>query len=392
MKTAVLVYGYGLKNAGDMAITLGAITVLKEKGYSVNVISRYDNEHREFEKSKNYINKYFAECNIYASEFKLNRAGEISKLISGYAKGAVTLSGVKKNNIFVRLIKECDLVVFNGGNLFRGESFSDFARLLALMYPLRVASNLDKPFVVFPQSASNINYFGKLLMQKSVRRAEKIWCREEISRKYLSKRFGRNDIKGSFDLGFLLNYNSQKIQPTDKKKVAITIRGKTVGDLAYFKEKKLKVIIDSIFLTLKKLPKDYEFSFVLQTINDEQITNRVMAKAKKLPNKISFFESYDPFELMTYYNGCNVLLGMRLHSIIFALKAGTPAVGFFDREWGFKNQGTMDQFKLPYKFLNSGRDKDFSKEIKSMIENEREYRNSIINKIQEIKNRLIEEL
>ena len=44
----------------------------------------------------------------------------------------------------------------------------------------------------------------------------------------------------------------------------------------------------------------------------------------------------------------DVTLSMRLHAAILSLRAGTPVVGMFDRDWGLKNVGVMSDYCMGY--------------------------------------------
>ena len=43
---------------------------------------------------------------------------------------------------------------------------------------------------------------------------------------------------------------------------------------------------------------------------------------------------------------------MRLHSIILAMSTGTPAIGYFKKEWGLKNPGLLSSYGQKYVFLD----------------------------------------
>jgi len=70
--------------------------------------------------------------------------------------------------------------------------------------------------------------------------------------------------------------------------------------------------------------------------------NWVLKEAKKENITCKIIEEYNVFELMNIYSNCDVLVGMRLHSIILALKVGTPCIGLFHENWGLKNPGLME--------------------------------------------------
>ncbi|MGM0582452.1 MAG: polysaccharide pyruvyl transferase family protein [Bacteroidota bacterium] len=392
MQNVLLAYGYGLKNAGDMAITLGAIDLLNEK-YNVKILSRFDRDHREYRKSKDFILSKYPDVTVLPSPFKLNRNANLITKIKDYINGGLQVVDLVQNKELEEIIGESDLVVFNGGNLFRCESFSDFARLIALMYPLNKAKESGTPYIIFPQSASNINFLGNYILKPTLENAQKVWCRENISKKYLDSQFELAELESSLDLAFYLSNGTEEEPGRDKKKrIAITARSHTVGDLGDFEEDRKSKISSTILNTLKQFADEYEFVFVIQTKKDIEITNRIASKAKKLFNNVSVFEEYDPIKLIEYYKSCNALLGMRLHSIILALNAGTPCVGFFAKEWGFKNPGIMGQFGLPFKYLDNELLENFSSEMREVLDNKEVLSEEIQSYIQVQQTKLIEEI
>ena len=47
----------------------------------------------------------------------------------------------------------------------------------------------------------------------------------------------------------------------------------------------------------------------------------------------------------------DLLVGMRLHSLILALSKGIPCAGYFEKSWGLKNPGLLSMFGLPICFI-----------------------------------------
>ena len=93
--------------------------------------------------------------------------------------------GIIRKRGFRRQLLDSDMIIFNGGNLFRCNSIIDFTRLLALMYPLQVAQKNGKKVIIFPQSASTLNKIGKLLLFPILRKAQVVMFREKLSYKNL---------------------------------------------------------------------------------------------------------------------------------------------------------------------------------------------------------------
>ena len=69
MKKALIYYLYGTKNAGDMAICVGAVEVLKRLGYSITMVNRFSEAESEYEKSRQYIENYFPDVKVFPGPF-----------------------------------------------------------------------------------------------------------------------------------------------------------------------------------------------------------------------------------------------------------------------------------------------------------------------------------
>lgn len=386
-KNVSLIYTYGLKNGGDMAINLGAIDVLLKLGYNVKLFSRYSKSNKHYDKSKEYLANIYPELNLYPSPFKLVRNSSNYNMCKNNIEGISTLLGLKKDKKFYENFLDSDLIIFNGGNLFRGESYADYKRLLALMFPLRVARKNNIPYIVFPQSASKINFLGKMLLNRNLKTAEQVWTRENISFDYLTEKFDLKNINKSIDLSFFTEKHEyakiyyekkykQTISNNSKIKIAFTIRTQVVGDLGELDSDKTKDIINKIKRTISQYIDNprFEILLVIQTIKDKNITSEIYSQFDK--NNIYLIEEYDPLVLKEIYSNCDLLIGMRLHSIILALSSNTPAIGFFEESWGYKNPGLMEKFNLPYKFINDNF-KDFVEEINLIFNNKSTYKKRI---------------
>jgi polysaccharide pyruvyl transferase WcaK-like protein len=396
IKRVSLIYGYGLKNAGDMAINIGAIDLLLGLGYEVKLFSRFNKGNIEFKKSKDYLEALYPNIEIFDSPFILKREEKFLKQLFFYIKGLFSIIGIPKPKFFIEKLIDSDLVIFNGGNLFRSESIADYLRLLALMYPLKIARKHKKSYIIFPQSASKINLLGKLLLYKNLKNAIRVWTREDISYNYLNTLFKNINLRKGFDLAFFIRshenvYKEFKskykrlIEQKNKIKIAITLRTHTVGDLMEFNPARIKEILQkferAIDYFLRK--ESYEIYLFCQTKKDKKITNKLYTKFS-LNKNIYYIEEYDPLIIKYFYGKCNLLIGMRLHSIILALSENTPAIGYFDKQWGYKNPGMMNKFKLPYKYIEDDFE-DFLSDINKILEKEQNYRKSIRETIEEEK-------
>jgi len=110
---------------------------------------------------------------------------------------------------------------------------------------------------------------------------------------------------------------------------------------------------------------------VCQTEKDINFTKQVYEKYENNRN-VSFILAKDPLELRKIYSEVDLLIGMRLYSIISATSVGTPEIGIFDSGWGKKNPGTMKKFELPF-ILNLEGEWHIQDYIEDIVKNRQSY-------------------
>lgn len=354
-----LAYGYSAKNAGDLAICVGAIDLLVGQGLSVTLLSKYDRSDTEYASSKAYYHsRYGDKVKVLEAPFTLNRKEAVLKKFAHNLQGLLVVSGW--GNPLSRLIEEeiksSDLVIFNGGNLLRCSSIIDYVRLVALYYPIKLAKAAGKQYLIFPHSSAHINKLGKGIIGRMVRGAKAIFAREDISYKKLKNEFRLNNIHRSIDLAFFTEHQDVAATPKStatKKVVGFTFRAHTVGDIEEFSEEEKGKIYHNILSTVVGLGEQNRYIFVVQTLKDRDFTLEIKNKIEdEIGAECEFFENYDPIQLIQFYRQIDLLIGMRLHSIILATSVGTPAYGIFYKEWGLKNPGLMEKLELPYVFMD----------------------------------------
>lgn len=348
MKTVGLIYGYSARNAGDFAITLGAIDVLLQMGYNLKLFSRYQRQQQDFQEAEKYLKKRYGDKIdvIIDSPFYLDRSSNLLSTLFHYADGAFTIMGLKRNEYFYNSLINCDIVAFNGGNLLRCESFIDYTRLCALLYPLKIAQKAHIPYIIMPQSASKIDSVGRNKITPLIKTASQVFFREKESFDYMSHLIPSDNYRQTIDLAFFINKTSlPKIHR--KKVIALTMRFHTVGDIGYMPEKNQSDIFEQMSRYVANFRSQYDFIVVVQTDKDFD-KSEAFAKLHGLP----IVKSNDPVELLEIYSSVSLLIGMRLHSIILALSVGTPCFGLFYKQWGLKNSGLMNYFNMPYRMMD----------------------------------------
>lgn len=397
-KNVFLAYVYSSKNAGDLAICVGAIDLLIKAGFKVTLLSKYDKNDNEYFSSKLfYEERYGKDLVFLEAPFTLNRDGSwLNKLINNL-KGLYIYAGGENSRVRVikKYIKESDFLIFNGGNLLRCAGLIDFGRLLALYYPIKLGLRSGKSYVIFPQSVAKIKGVGTKLLTKFMSEAKTLFVREQQSYDKLKDRFNLNNIVPTIDLAYFIEKDTLERSEEKSNTIAITLRAHTIGDIQEFgdgeKEKIYRTIFD--FLQNERY-QNYEIVFVVQTKKDLEFSKLV---AKRLLSDlpalcIDIFESYDPIELLSFYNKIKLLVGMRLHSIILASSIGVPCYGLFYREWGLKNPGLMENLKMPYTIMDENPMIDIENGIEYLLKNDEKLSRLLIEKVTLEQSRIIRKL
>lgn len=380
-----LAYVYSNKNAGDMAINLGAISLLNEieRDLTINLISRYDKNSSEYNNTKDYFSKILLNKNycFYPSPFILNRntrKGQVKNYLIDFFKY------FSVEDYLFNIFHNTDIFFFNGGNLIRCENITDFLRLIALTYPLKLANKFEKPIIILPNSTKKISKIGLILFEKYFLKSKIFMTREEESFNYLknimiNRRGKYETLFNSVDLAFFINkifFSFQNQNFSFKNHIALTFRFLNIGDIEEFAEDKKEKIMNNILKVIKYILSLKKYIVIVaQTEKDINISKQIY-ELYKSDKRVTYFMSKDPLELKQVYSQVDLVIGMRLHSIILALSEYTPAIGIFDSNWGLKNPGTMEKFGLPYR-MNLEIPWDIEKDIKDILENRKKYSQKI---------------
>lgn len=351
MKKILIYYGYSQKNAGDMAICFGVLDLLKNlSDCQITMVSRYSSKDPLFQQSKEIINKYHPNVTITPGYVPFDRNSGILSKLKSYFIGFFLSTFPCMSKKMRRDIADKDLILFNGGNYLRCNSFTDKLRIKALFFPIKYAKKKRKTIVCLPQSTAKAKNKKSLkVLKKVISYFDCIFIRDPISFKYLvdNKIASSDKLVQSCDLAFFTNeYVSLKNNDdaSFKKKIAINIRTTGIGDIGSIDKEKINLIYETYTSLITNNP-DYFFDFVCQTEKDDQVMYTFYLKLKnKGITNIGYLKSDDAYYLKGVYKNHNLLISMRLHASILSISVGTPVIGFAFDEWGFKNSGILNQF------------------------------------------------
>lgn len=346
MKQALVFYLYSANNAGDMAICLGTIAYLRSMDYSVTLVSRFDSTAPEYADSKAFVNSYYPDVKVEPGIFKLNReVGKVSLALQ-YAAGALKCSLPWDDSRIHKLIKDSDVVYFNGGNLLRCASLTDRARLQALFYPIQMARKIGKPCVCLPQSTASVEAKWSEYLGNKLGYFDKIYIREPSSLKKLESLYPEKKFELSTDMAFFMDdFYVREVSQDKKPIIAIVVRGTGIGDIGDLSGNRRSEMLGAI-VALAKAHREYEYRIVVQTIKDRDLSEEYLHALLDAGVKTELVEEHDPFKLLAIYRDCVLTLSMRLHACILSIRAGTPVLGFFDSAWGLKNRGVMEDYGM----------------------------------------------
>lgn len=362
MKKALFAYQYGMANAGDFAINIGSLDLLSEFYDDISILSKQTRNDPGFNESIKYINKYYPNYNVIEGPFDLDRKS-FYKTFKSYTSGVLKYPFYLIKGRYYDETINTNIVYLNGGNILRCASLTDYVRLFALVFPLKLAIKNDKPFVLLPHSTTSIDNRGKRLLKPLLNKAKLVFAREELSYELLKANFPKANIQKSIDSAFFIKdrdsvrnaYNKKYSGEISSNTVCITMRKEDIGDIGELSSS----VIDKIEETMVKLITDllnqeHKVSLIIQTSKDLEFTKTIYNQFSN--DNISIIEEYDPLLLREIYRNSKCLYGMRLHSMILAMSVGTPVIGYFEKRWGIKNPGTLEQFNMPFSFIEDGND------------------------------------
>lgn len=347
----IFIFGYyGFKNLGDEAILASIIKTIKENDSSAHILA--------------------LSYNVSYTE-KIHR-----------------VTGVSRNNMIevIKAIRASNLVISGGGSLLQ-----DVTSSRSLVYYLALvlfAKLMSKPVLFYSNGFGPIrNRINKILTKEIVNKVDKIIVRDEDSKRAMEDIGISRPIKVTTDATFILGgtgsdraleiLKDEKI-PTDSPFVGISVRP------WYFKESFIEIMAKfADYLSDKGLAVLF---IPMQMPKDLEVSNKII---KKMKRKAYVLEGdYIPEDVLAIIGKMQILIGMRLHALIFAGIQGIPMLGLeydpkiptFLKSVGQKNMGILDKLDLvnlciEFDDLWSSREQ-YSQELKEMIKHNQEIANN----------------
>lgn len=336
---------YGFNNIGDESILKAMISNLKEKidGVEITVLSQ-----------------------------KPKLTMENNKVNS-----------VDRRNPFkiIKEIRKCDLLISGGGSLLQ-----DVTSNRSIIYYLSILSIgliFKKKVMIYSQGVGPINnsinqYFTKRILDK----VDFISLRDEESEELLKRiNVTNKNITITADPVIGLKQEDVEIgknilikaglEDSQKPTVGFAIRGRNKDqNLENVMAKVSDRIIDELGVNVAFIP--FHYGEDIKVL--DQIKNKMGNKAIFLRDK------YDLVETLSIMGNFDLLIGIRLHSLIFGAVMSTPLIGI---SYDPKIEGFMESLNESiFCHIDDLEEESLFEEIKEKINNKDEYRLKLHNRIE----------
>jgi colanic acid/amylovoran biosynthesis protein len=268
-------------------------------------------------------------------------------------RGVVRALFPKTSKLF-DLFQSADVVVSKGGN-FILDTGGRVPTFLLPSHPLLVAAILGTPTVLYAQSVGPFRRRWLLPVVRFIlRRMDLLLIREPDSLKLLPSGLDPSRIKLTCDEAFLLE-PAAELPPH----LAALVEGRTLGATALQwrfpgneanAEESRGAYYDSMARTMDAIieREDVNVVFVPHQAkwareNDIDAIREIVKRAKHASRMRIAPEETTPAQAIALIQRCEAFVGTRLHSVIFSIAAGTPAiaVGYLP-----KSKGTMEMLGL----------------------------------------------
>ena len=254
-------------------------------------------------------------------------------------------------------IKETDLVIVGGGGLFTDEST---LRAVWIWFVHTLVFRLYKKKIVFyAQSFAPLRTgFGKWLTKRACSYATAISVRDHESKETLEKMEVRKKVVVGCDPCFSMQYlkdlrNSN--EGCEGKKIPREAREKkyTVVSMRYL-DCTNKLYEKALIHFLKYLMDEEGYKVYLThfgggKVSDEQYMSKLFAQEMVNNENMQVYKNDSVKSVLSLIAGAQFVIGMRLHSLIFACIAKVPFIGiaYEAKVTQFGKSVNLDEFVLP---------------------------------------------
>lgn len=322
-------------NMGCVALTYSIIRACEIAAKQLNISTRYIIFESNFKTEK--IEKMCHELDIDVSKMTSVELGYIHK-ISSCIKYAF------RNNKMLQKIKECDAII----DLTQGDSFTDAYGNERFMLYTKIKDRIEKfhvPLILAPQTYGPFEEEkNREYAQKVIDRAACVMSRDQKSADYI-KSFSNKNVIVTTDLAFMLPYDRQAKEVSDKIKVGVNISSLLIKNKIESTESKFKLSVDYdayIESILNKLCNDDKYEVHLIPHVGEDAGYLFASKYQNITLHNAFST---PIEAKNCISQMDVFVGARMHATVAAFSTGVATIPTaYSRKFG----GLYNNLGYPY--------------------------------------------
>lgn len=379
----VVFYAWGTQNAGDHALTVGALNLLSSllPQQQITVVSRFAKGESPHD-ATDELKRQFPGISVVPCPFGSARATRFQRLLQNTEGLAVSLVCMVLPRLALRLFRgkqaiqelgRADLVLLTGGNLFYWHRYrKSLPRLGAFAWPLVMAHRLGITYGFLPQTSGPFEGRVGQCLGMLFERARFAFFRDRASVENVAAVADLTKTKVALvpDLAFFLRPGTPQQQGevlssfrlASHEYVAVTVRVAPLGDRGLAQEEDdttealsrlARLLPEALASAANQLHR--RLVFVVQADEDVEPTRemqRLLADRYHVHSQL--IDTRDVPTLMAIYANAFLLLGMRMHSLIFALKQGTPVVALWRKELGTKIPSMLSDMGLQDYALDLG--------------------------------------
>ena len=229
-------------------------------------------------------------------------------------------------------IRQCDFVI----DLTYGDSFSDiYGKKAFFLYslPKLMAIHYKIPLLIAPQTIGPFySTWAQRLATYLLKKADRIFVRDELSKKCVHELSQRKDIIVTSDLAMGLPYaqdinkNYQKGKLNIGFNVSLLLWNKTGDDSNLKLSLSYRALIENLLEEFEK--RGYVIHLIAHVYDNCEFSEYNLAEklCKRYSNTILAPHFCNPIEAKTYMAGLDCFIGSRMHATIGAFSAGVPVI------------------------------------------------------------------
>ncbi len=233
-------------------------------------------------------------------------------------KRKFNVNTVDRTSVFkiIKTMKHSDVLISGGGSLLQESTSKKSIYYYLFIY--FVASLFKKKIIIYSQGIGPIyRNKSKRFIKYFFNKASFISVRDENSKKELiSYGIKEEDIKITADPVMGFDYIKKNTKKNTKKKIGFAVKSSRKKDVS-----------DDFVAIIKKL-NDKGYESVLIPFHYQEDLALIQTIEEKLDFKVSSVkEKKNVMDMMDIISDLDLLVGVRLHSLIFAVVTHTPLIG-----------------------------------------------------------------